>query len=351
LNTAAPNKGAMELIENSTNNIFELCDIITKALIDRHGTYSDDEHIQSKLSYEEECVILTKHYNKIREFHPAPGKWMIGLMSNINSLLNASKDLRAINDVTHPLWHLLSLYHKILDDFCTKYSSIVALYGYYRITRLRETDDPICVLKIICGMITSGKIITFGEIDKLILQQLLLRIILLTDIDDNNIIRIIINRREKERCGATMLPFVHYIVNNVHIESTSILTELMSNIITIVYGNSSSQKSDIHANYRRYYILLVKLVISYQQYNNISSFWSYIDYGRIIYLHTIAHYVSGTNNQACKLYKYLLNVSNNDLTTPDKLFMTIMGPFLYAPGGQGALGAAEDFHERLAADL
>ena len=308
-----------ELITNPTHNIFELCKIIT----DKITGLSEYTYVQPTKKIESFCKDK-----------------YLALVDLDNGVINARLFLKTISDIlttiniaygvatiTKPISPIYSVFFKIINNMALN-GSIVALYGYYRMVLITRSDDPITVLKLIHARINSGQVrIHDSSAGYIYFQQLLLRIILLTDSDD--IIDIAINKFGNESFNIAMLPFVHYIANNVDKSPTT---------ITYMLNAKNYMPMD---TVRRYYILIVKLAVRsgvYGTYVKISQF------AHGIYLSIICDYVSGKNSHAYKIYKHLVTLPLNELSCHDKEFITIMNSLLYSPDSPGAITAATDFN-------
>jgi hypothetical protein len=91
---------------------------------------------------------------------------------------------------------------------------------------ITQSDDPITVLKLIHARLLSRQVrLNDSSVGYAYLQQLLLRIILLTD--SNDIIDIAVNKFSNEHFNMAMLPFVHYIAKSAY-ESPSTIAYVLN---------------------------------------------------------------------------------------------------------------------------
>jgi hypothetical protein len=98
----------------------------------------------------------------------------------------------------------------------------------------------------------------------------------------------------------------------------------------------------------KYYKLHIKLSIKYNVLNR--EYPVNIKPMKLL-MPILSLFMLGENNIAKKIYNAFIKSPPEMLNMHEQCFINTMAALLYAPGGQGALGAAEDFQGRLAADL
>ncbi len=342
----------MELISDSNLGLIDICTIIADKLYETGAS----KHLYISLEYEDyscntfscskKYTLLRREYNEIKtlsggykytQLHIIP-IYLTKLLTFVNDVLRRSSRIYSIDDKTKPTWDLYSLYMDILYYLCTWSFSIVALYGYYIITRIMQRDESRFALNFVIEQMTVKWV---GIVDcNVTLQMILFKSLLLNDVDDADILYII-NECRNASLYITMLPFVHYMVNYADINSESV-TGLIKYIANSIYHLVSSSIPAIVDAFKRYYLLLMKLMIKYEYYNNIE----YVHSAPSICLQVIADYTSGVNNYAYKIYKYLSSMPTSKLLSHDASFVLIMRSLLYSPDGPGALDAAEDFQSQ-----
>jgi hypothetical protein len=338
----------MELISDSNLGLIDICTILADELYKVHCkplciTLNYEYYSYNKFSCSKSCTLLWSEYNEIKtisggykyiQLNALP-TYLIKLLTLVNSALKRSSYVYNIDDKTKSTWDLYSLYTNILDDLCTWGLSIVALYGHYVITRITQSDKSLYTLNFITRQMVAK---WNGIVDcKATLQMILFKSILLSDVNDTDILRII-GKCYGASLYVTMLPFMHYMVNYADIKSVSV-TDLIKYMANSIYHLVSLKTPATIDVFKRYYLLLIKLMIKYECYtNNV-----YVHSAPSMCLHIIADYTSGVNSYAYKLYKYLSSMPTSKLSSHDASFVLIMRSLLYSPDGPGALDAAEDF--------
>jgi hypothetical protein len=372
----------MEIIINPLTDVNEFAFVIARYILrdmnresSKHTTKHTDEleRLMKDIKHSDyvgRAKMCIEAYEQLSECDGTNGYCTIEmsvLLDHVADLMYNISRLRNINEYSYVFAELQTIYMTLLNYLCNdNVQDVLIISGLYYICKKMDTGRHYELL----GAYTlnlCNRSIMFKNNEMDLLSYLIFRVFLLIDVNKSminamfNILRCVpINQSG----GKIYMMYASYILSSGYKISTKNFDYLLNSLFTLVEshiinrtftGITSKKLYELYdpmlRNIYKYYIIIIKLLANYG-YNNIRERQGrYINICQNISMFLIRDYVYGVNNRAYKIYKLLAMTPRETLMPHDNAFMSVMEQFVYAPGGQGALGAAKDFHGRLSADV
>jgi hypothetical protein len=245
---------------------------------------------------------------------------------------------------------IVFIYTKILSELAVYIRSIpIALANHQLLCR-----TSICAYNYLKShvLFVINNIKSFNLTDERVVKYWLLKVLVLVDLDDEQINKLFI---EMSIHGSKIRKILlMYVVNGCNNITKKVASTIVNQFIYLIkYKFRILYKNSNHNNpyvYYKYFIIILKLLVLYgynvldEEYTSAyDKLWSFYA------LQTINDFICGKNHRAYKIYKLLHKIPEDTLWPHHVLFISIMNHHLYAPDGQGAQNAAEEFTE-LASD-
>jgi hypothetical protein len=247
--------------------------------------------------------------------------------------------------------NLLLLYMGLFQHLITYSGSFVALLGKQQLYRYHNPNDSYSLKETIDVILGLNIRVTIATVK--LLKYWLLKVLILVDTDDVKINTLFKKLTYGFKIDELTLRYIVSGCNNISID-------IASGAIYSVLSHQTYKISDLYAlrvvediaKYYKYFITTTKLFAIYG-YNVLhsdcifvySKLWGYYS------IIAINDFIQGNNRHAYKIYKLLCKIPTDTLLPHHAAFVSIINHHLYAPGGQGALHAAEEFTNLVAGDI
>ncbi len=372
----------MEIIINPLTDVNEFASVVAKYILrymnrvySKHTTKHTDElaRLMKDIKYSDykgRAKVCIEAYEQLSNCDGTNGYCTIEmsvLLNNVADLMYKISRLRNINEYNGIFTELQTIYMTLINYLCNNNTQdVLIISALYYICKKMDSGRHYELL----GAYTlnlCNRVVMFKNSEMDLLSYLIFRVFLLVDVNKSmiNIMFGILRCVPVDQNGGKIyMMYASYILSSGYKISprnfdyllNSLFTLVESHIINRTFTGITSKKlrelyDPMLRNIYKYYIIIIKLLANYG-YNNIRERQGrYINICQNISMFLIRDYAYGDNNRAYKIYKLLSMVPRETLMPHDDAFMIVMEQFLYAPGGQGALSAAEDFHEWMSVDV